>query len=85
MAQRQHENDVLRLAVLVERNIARLASGYDERAELLVHGPPDQRVTLENAKGVEDQVSGRACGDWILGSGKLENPIEVGFRACREL
>src|SRR5574340_380473 len=81
--QREHEDHIVRFNEVIEGNVARLASRYDQRSQAAFRRPSDRRVALKDLQCVKDKVDSGTSGDEVIASEKFKDAAEIGLRACR--
>jgi hypothetical protein len=77
MPQSENKNDIVRLDVLIERHVSRLAAGYHKFPEIMIRRTTDKRMTGENLEPVENHIMGRQRGYRIFIGQELEKSVEV--------
>jgi hypothetical protein len=80
VSNREREYDVDRRLVAVEREIPEPAARNDEFAEAGLGAPPDQRVPLEHADGLFDEINCLGHRDRVGFEQKVSEALETANR-----
>ena len=80
MSNREHEYDVDRRLVAIEREIPGPAARNNEFAEAGLGGSPDQRVPLKDADGLFDEINSLGRRDRVGFEQRVSQALEIADR-----